>query len=237
MNAPTQNSQHQDSRYRLECKVTPTADGYSIEGNFHAFVSTNAPDTELDQIETGVDCYGQQVKRDVCQKTLEAADERCAEVVKTIQPDWHVLCWYHLRTRIYQGLGALGLAKEQRKLLEREILGHLWRGKTAEAVWILWGLRSSARVPKRIDDLMGYLLRKRHMIVDYEDRKQRGLWLSSTRVEKWNDSVADRCKHRGMAWTSSGVLAVVLYAAEQKRKAKKRPARTPKRNKKMHTTI
>jgi hypothetical protein len=41
-----------------------------------------------------------------------------------------------------------------------------------------------------------------------------------------------------MAWTSQGVLAVVMYAAEQKRKAKKkRPARTPKGGEKMHASI
>jgi len=141
----------------------------------------------------------------------------------------HVLCWYHLRTRIYQSLGALGLAKDKRKLLEREILGHLWRGETAKAVWILWGVRppsrSDQRRPNRIDELIGYLLRKRRMIANYEERKAQGLWLSSTRVEKWNDSVAVRCKHNGMSWTAKGVLAVILYAAEQKR------------NKKSHTTI
>jgi hypothetical protein len=130
-----------------------------------------------------------------------------------------VLCWYHLEKRIYESLGAIGLSKERRKLLEQEILGHLWRGRTAEAVWILWGLRSSSRVPKRIDDLMGYLLRKRLYIRDYEDRRRRGLWLASTRVEKWNDTaVAERCKHNGTSWTSKGVLAVALYAAEQKQK-------------------
>jgi len=130
-----------------------------------------------------------------------------------------VLCWYHLQKRVYEGLGALGFAKERRKLLEQEILGHLWCGRTAEAVWLLWGLRSSARVPKRIDDLMGYLLRKYRIIVNYEERRSRGLWLASTRVEKWNDTaVADRCKHNGTSWTSSGVLAVALYAAKQKQK-------------------
>jgi len=130
-----------------------------------------------------------------------------------------VLCWYHLQKRVYESLGALGLAKERRKLLEKEILGLLWRGRTAEAVWVLWGLRSSARVPKRIDDLMGYLLRKRRIIVNYEERRGRGLWLASTRVEKWNDTaVADRCKHRGMSWTAQGVLAVALFAAMKKQK-------------------
>jgi hypothetical protein len=451
----------QDSRYALECKVISAPNGYRIEGNFHAFVPTNATNNELDQIEAGVEGIGQQLKRDICRQTLDTADERCVQVFKSIQPDWHgngrppftivtefgevevrrrrlrdpqtgktltpsalfwktsqkrhitrrasesaceasqsvsyrnaakqlakkagqeqllststvwnkkqekckelvqqqddfvkqvfakqevpppcgvpsqgtrkieadtiqlqmdevktksqeddkkwnltytatletadkqcfylaaesverltqqvlahfivlglylgkrlevlsdgaswigdwvgslkkvavehVLCWYHLRTRIYQSLGALGLAKEKRKLLEREILGHLWRGETAKAVWILWGVRPPSRLdqrrPNRIDELIGYLLRKRHMIVDYEDRKQRGLWLSSTRVEKWNDSVADRCKHRGMAWTSQGVLAVVLYAGEQKRNAKKSPDKTPKGGEKKHTTI
>jgi len=149
----------------------------------------------------------------------------------------HVLCWYHLRKRIYESLGALGFAKDRRKLLEREILGCLWKGKTAQAIWILWGLRSSARVPQRIDDLMGYLLRKRRMIANYEDRRERGLWLASTRVEKWNDAaIADRCKHRGMSWTSQGVLAVALYAAEQKRNAKRPATQSTHINKKKHTT-
>ena len=129
----------------------------------------------------------------------------------------HVLCWYHLCKWVRESIGALGLAKEERKLLVRTILGHLWRGETAQVVWLLWGLRSSAKIPKRIDDLMGYLLRKKRVIANYEDRRARGLWLSSTRVEKWNDSVSDRCKHRGASWTSQGVLAVALYAAERKR--------------------
>ena len=132
-----------------------------------------------------------------------------------------VLCWYHLRKRIYEGLGALGFAKDRRILLQKEILGHLWRGRTAAAVWILWGLRPPSRPdqrrPNRIDELIGYLLRKRRQIVDYESRRERGLWLASTRVEKWNDlAVTIRCKHNGMSWTTQGVLAVALYAAKQK---------------------
>ena len=118
-----------------------------------------------------------------------------------------ILCWYHLRKRIYESLGAVGLAKAERELLEHEILGLLWKGKTAQVVWILWELRSEARVPKRIDDLMGYLLRKKRLIVDYETRRGEGLWLASTRVEGWNDTaVADRCKDMGASWTASGVL-------------------------------
>jgi hypothetical protein len=149
----------------------------------------------------------------------------------------HVLCWYHLCKRIYEGLGAMGLPKDKRKALEREILGHLWRGETAQAVWILWGLRSSARIPQRIDDLMGYLLRKKHTIVNYAARREQRLWLASTRVEKWNDvAVSERCKHRGMSWTSQGVLAIALYAAEQKRKSKQITNHTAQFHLDDHTT-
>ena len=129
----------------------------------------------------------------------------------------HVLCWYHLRKRIYEAMGAVGLSRERRKELEHEILGHLWQGEVSRAVWILWGLRATARIPKRVDELMGYLLRKKRAIPNYAERKASGLGIASTRVEKWNDlAVATRCKHRGMSWTEAGVMAVALYAAEQK---------------------
>jgi hypothetical protein len=88
---------------------------------------------------------------------------------------------------------------------------------------------------------MGYLLRKKRIIVNYADRREQdfcrreqdfcrreqGLWLASTRVEKWNDTaISQRCKHRGMSWTSQGVPAIALYAAEQKRKSKQTTTQT-----------
>jgi hypothetical protein len=131
-------------------------------------------------------------------------------------PVVQVLCWFHLQKRIYESLGSLGLAKDRRKVLEHEILGLLWKGKTAQVVWMLWGLRSKARVPERIDNLMGYLLRKKRLIKNYEFRREESLWLASTRVEGWNDvAIAERCKHKGTSWTEKGVLAVALYAAQK----------------------
>ena len=60
-------------------------------------------------------------------------------------------CWYHLQKRVYERLGALGLAKERRKLLEKEILGLLWRGRTAadrskhrEMSWTAQGVLAAA---------------------------------------------------------------------------------------------
>ncbi|MCL2348840.1 MAG: hypothetical protein FWC50_11355 [Planctomycetaceae bacterium] len=135
-----------------------------------------------------------------------------------------ILCWYHLCKRVYEGLSGLGLAKEERKKWEREILGCLWRGEHGLAVWKLWGLRSSARNAKRMDDLIGYLLRKKRQLTNYEERHVRGEWIASTRVEKWNDiAVSQRCKHHGMSWTEAGVLAVAAYAENSKQKSNHTP--------------
>ena len=42
------------------------------------------------------------------------------------------------------------------------------------------------------------------------------LYGNDTRVECRNDTAAaDRCKHRGVRWTLSGVLAVPLYQAQK----------------------
>jgi len=38
--------------------------------------------------------------------------------------------------------------------------------------------------------LMGYLLRKRRMMVNDAARREQGLWLASTRVEKWRNDAA-----------------------------------------------
>jgi hypothetical protein len=84
---------------------------------------------------------------------------------------------------------------------------------------------------------MGYLLRKKRIIANYADRREQGLWLASTRVEKWNDTaVSQRCKHRGMRWTSQGVPAIALYAALQKRKAKQTITQTTDLHSSRHTT-
>ena len=146
---------------------------------------------------------------------------------------YHLLCWYHLTKRVLVGLSGLGVSKEERKLLEREILGYLWRGAVMEAIERLKLILPNCRVPSRVEELMDYLIRKRSWIGDYEGRQALGLWIASTRVEKWNDiSVSQRCKHRGRSWTESGVLAMALHAVESKKNA----AQTAQINAKNHTS-
>jgi hypothetical protein len=54
-------------------------------------------------------------------------------------------------------------------------------------------------------------------IPDYEQRQQAGLWIASTRVEKFNDwAVSARCQHRGMSWSPPGVLALAALEAARR---------------------
>ena len=147
---------------------------------------------------------------------------------------YHLLCWYHLCKRVYEGLSGLGATKEERELLQRKILGFLWKGDVDGAVEALKALLPRCRVPSRVEELIDYLLRKRSWIGDYEGRHEAGLWIASTRVEKWNDTaVSERCKHRSMSWTATGVLAMAIHAAKTKRSL----ALVPKGDAKKHTTL
>ena len=145
---------------------------------------------------------------------------------------YHLLCWYHLCKRVCVGLSGVGVPKAERELLQREILGFLWKGAVTEAIERLKVILPSCRTRSRVEELIDYLVRKRSWIGDYEGRHAAGLWIASTRVEKWNDTaVSERCKHRGMSWTESGVLAMALHAAE----SKKNTAQTAKGTTKNHT--
>jgi hypothetical protein len=125
-----------------------------------------------------------------------------------------ILCWYHLAKRVYQRLSAAGFAKQRREELEKELLGHLWRGRLDAALEVYARIRDEARNPRWVDDMVNYLKKRREYIPNYEARHQAGLWIASNRVEKWNDwAVSERCKRRGMSWVKKGVMALALRKA------------------------
>ena len=54
--------------------------------------------------------------------------------------------------------------------------------------------------------------------------RARGWKICLAGVPAWNDiAVSERCKHRGMSWTESGVLAVATYAENSKQKSNHTP--------------
>lgn len=128
-----------------------------------------------------------------------------------------VLCWWHLRKRCYESMSSAGGPKDRRRAFEKELLGQLWRGEVEAAIGLLRGPVDWVRNPASVEELIGYLERRRAYIPDYEQRQRAGLWIASTRVEKFNDwAVSERCKHRGMSWSPSGVLALAALEAARR---------------------
>jgi len=120
-----------------------------------------------------------------------------------------ILCWWHLRKRCYESMSSAGGPKDRRRAFEKELLGHLWNGQVDAAIGLLRGALEWVRNPSSAEELIGYLEKRRAYIPDYEQRQGAGLWIASTRVEKFNDwAVSGRCKHQGMSWSPQGVLAL-----------------------------
>jgi hypothetical protein len=128
-----------------------------------------------------------------------------------------IVCWWHLRKRCYEQLSTAGGPKDRRGALEKELLGRLWEGDVVAAVTLLRGASEWVRTPKAVEELIGYLEKRRGFIPDYGERRRAGLWIASTRVEKINDwAVSGRCKGRGMSWSSPGVLALAAMEVTQR---------------------
>jgi hypothetical protein len=128
-----------------------------------------------------------------------------------------VLCWWHLRKRCYESMSSAGGPKDRRRAFEKELLGQLWNGEVEAAIGLLRGALEWVRNPTAVEDLIGYLEKRRGYIPDYQERQRAGLWIASTRVEKFNDwAVSARCKHQGMSWSPPGVLALAALEAARR---------------------
>src|SRR5512133_1735125 len=113
-----------------------------------------------------------------------------------------------------QGTGG---SRDRRRALERDLLGQLWEGKVDAAVDLLRGALEWVRDPQAVTDLIEYLAKRRAYLPDYQERKRAGLWIASTRVEKFNDwAVSGWCKHQGMSWSPRGVLALAALEAARR---------------------
>ena len=128
-----------------------------------------------------------------------------------------ILCWWHLRKRCYESMSSAGGPKDRRRAFEKELLGQLWEGKVDAAIELLRGALEWVRNPAAVEELIAYLEKRRAYIPNYQQRQRAGLWIASTRVEKYNDwAVSARCKHQGMSWSPQGVLALAALEAARR---------------------
>ena len=80
------------------------------------------------------------------------------------------------------------------------------------AIELLKGALEWVRNPAAVEELIAYLEKRRAYIPNYQQRQRAGLWIASTRVEKYNDwAVSARCKRQGMSWSPQGVLALARW--------------------------
>jgi len=134
-----------------------------------------------------------------------------------IDPKAMIVCWWHLRKRCDESMSTAGGPKDRRRDFEKELLGQLWEGNVDAAMDLLRGALEWVRTPKAVEDLIGYLEKRRAYLPDYQQRQNEGLWIASTRVEKFNDwAVSARCKHQGMSWSPQGVLALAALEAARR---------------------
>jgi hypothetical protein len=85
------------------------------------------------------------------------------------------------------------------------------------AIGLLKGATEWVRDPAAVEELIGYLEKRRAYIPDHRQRQRAGLWIESTGVEKYNDwAISARCKHRGMSWSPRGVLALAALEAARR---------------------
>ena len=128
-----------------------------------------------------------------------------------------LLCWYHLVKKVGQLLSLACRGRQHRREVEEPLLAQLWHGKVEEALSLLRRVREQMKKPEALDELVGYLEARRPYLADYKARKEAGLWIASTRVEKFNDqAISARCKHQGMAWTAQGVEALARLQAAKR---------------------
>jgi len=128
-----------------------------------------------------------------------------------------IVCWWHLRKRCSEQMSSAGGPKDRRRAFDKELLGQLWEGKVDAAIELLRGALEWVRNPTAVEELIAYLEKRRAYIPNYQQRQRAGLWIASTRVEKYNDwAVSGRCKHQGMSWSSQGVLALAVLEAARR---------------------
>jgi hypothetical protein len=146
---------------------------------------------------------------------IHLARNRSLSRGRAVDPAHHLsLCLLILESALLRRSGG---PKDLRRAFEKELLGQLWEGKVNAAIELLKGALEWVRNPAAVEELIAYLEKRRAYIPNYQQRQRAGLWIASTRVEKYNDwTVSARCKHHGMSWSPQGVLALAALEAARR---------------------
>lgn len=107
-------------------------------------------------------------------------------------------------------MSMIARTKEEKQAHLEILLAHLWTGQTARAIDYLRH-QVVPRHREKWQELLIYLDKHQHEIIDYQRRQRASKPIGSGRVEKAVDQViGHRQKHKGMSWRPQGSRALGL---------------------------
>lgn len=71
-----------------QIQVVSTPNGYKITAHYEVFIESARDENELDQIEGQVEKVGQELKRRLYGRTLQAADQKATELAQNLSDEW-----------------------------------------------------------------------------------------------------------------------------------------------------
>lgn len=121
-----------------------------------------------------------------------------------------ILDWYHLCEKLHQLMSMISLNREQKRLHLKLMLSDLWHGRV-ESVLEYLRMQVKAKNPEKLQELLGYLEKHQHEIINYNCRRRTGKSIGSGRMEKAVDQVfGHRQKHKGMSWRPQESRALAI---------------------------
>lgn len=135
-----------------------------------------------------------------------------------------ILDWYHLQHKIQNIMSMMVWNKKDKELHYNTICNLLWHGKVEETIEYIRSMVGIKNILKQ-QELLGYLEKHKHEIIDYQRRQEVGKTIGSGRGEKANDQVvARRQKKKGMSWAKSGSKSLAILKVYSLQKQLKQTA-------------
>ena len=146
---------------------------------------------------------------------IVAITDGASTIRKTLEaifgaPPVIILDWYHLRKKTRELLSMIARHKAEKEQHLEVMLALLWAGDTGKALSYL-KTKVVVRNAVKHAELIGYLEKHQHEIIDYGARQAVGKTIGSGRMEKGVDQVVgQRQKKKAMSWSAKGSKALAI---------------------------
>jgi hypothetical protein len=126
----------------------------------------------------------------------------------------YVLCWYHLRDKCAHIVKRMVRGKAEREEIRKDMVTLLWEGRLDDVLKKMRTWRPKVSSLQPLNEMKRFLSDRRDAIHNYKDRFRKGEFISSSLVEKLNDTlVASRQKRGSLHWSLAGADAMLALRA------------------------